>query len=96
MATYDDGYNNTYTVPGFSFSTDGGNNWSAGGQISKQNRGQYNFGFNPSCGIDKSGNEYYSFATINTGAGYTPNAVFICVSRDDGNNWLSYQVSPET
>ncbi len=88
MVTYNDANNNNYTVPGYSFSTDGGNSWSVGGQISP---GVYLYGFNPSCGIDNSGNEYYMSATSNTNPpSVTPQAILISVSTNNGLSWSMY------
>lgn len=47
FVTYDDSYGTPYSMPGYTFSTDGGNTWSQGQQIAPQN--SY-YGFNPSCG----------------------------------------------
>lgn len=88
MGTWNDFSNGTFSRPGFAFSTDGGNSWSTG--VITPNVG---YGFDPSCVIDKSGNEYYTY-----GATSTPGvlgAIDISVSTDNGQHWPNtYQVSP--
>lgn len=91
--TWDDRRNTNVLVPGFSFSTDGGNTWSGGAEITPPSG--YSYGFNTSCAIDEFGNEYCTFTTRNDQQQSYPLRVYIDVSTNNGQSWIAHPVSPD-
>ena len=89
MTTWNDFSNGTFTKPGFGFSTDGGKSW-ATGTISPS----IGYGFDPSCAIDRNGNEYYTYGATSSPGSLGP--IYLSVSTDNGANWATHQVSTST
>ncbi len=81
MATWTDFINYTQ-YHGYSFSSNGGQSWSTPDSIPGEN------GYDPSCAIDLSGREYYTYKDGN-------NRIRISYSTNDGANWTTDTVSSQ-
>ncbi len=101
MATWNDFSNDTYSQPGYSFSTDSGVTWSSPAILTQGlNSTDYEGGFDPSCSISQSGYEYYTFVNKYTNlpstypSGYDLGAVVMEYSKNNGQSWSGpYPVS---
>lgn len=94
-ATWDDTRGTGLYVPGSAFSTDGGNSWSVGNEITLPSG--YFYGFNTSCGIDAAGNEYCAYTTkYDASPGSIPKRIYISVTTGDAftPSSVPYPVSP--
>lgn len=80
MVGFNDFQDNNSSKPGYALSTDNGNNWSLG--ILPYHG--YNYGFHPSCALDRSGHVFYGH--IASAASLTPGPVY--VSETPYNNLL--------
>ncbi|MCL5267673.1 MAG: T9SS type A sorting domain-containing protein [Bacteroidetes bacterium] len=96
MATWNDFSNGSYSQPGYAFSTDGGNTWIHQNLLTQGlNSGGYDGGFDPSCAIDASGREYYTF--VNQYENTNEGSVKIEYTTDNGATWSgAIQVSSHT
>jgi hypothetical protein len=96
MATWNDFSNGSFSQPGYAFSTDGGKSWINQGILQSglsPSNGSYEGGFDPSCAIDASGREYYTFVNKQIansnffGPGYSVGEVDIEYTDDNGLSW---------
>ncbi len=104
MATWNDFSNGSFSQPGYAFSTDGGSSWINQGILQSglnPSNGSYEGGFDPSCAIDASGREYYTFVNkdITTsnyfGTGYSVGVVDIEYTDNNGLSWsVPFPVNP--
>jgi len=83
-----------YPKPGYAFSTDGGQSWFNISTIPIPPSSKYQYGYDPSCAIDKNGNEYYTFGTYDNSAIQGP--IYIAMSNNNGSSWAVHQVSSST
>ena len=89
IAVWNDFRSNTFSQPGYAYSTDAGNTWHDN-VISST--GGYLYGFDPSISFDRNGNAFYCYVASQGNLG----PIYISKSSDNGVTWLSsnqHQVS---